>query len=102
FRSNNFAGAGLKAILNVYKKIDLRFENYLFFPYREIVSDPLDNKPAYGPPFSTWSFLSSASLVYSTFLGPVSLGIDFFDKSPDPFTINFNFGYIIFNKRAMP
>ena len=101
FRANNFGGAGLKAVLNVYKKIDFRVEGYIFQPYQEIIANPENNQPKYGPVLTGRAFIASTCFVYNTFLGPISLGVNYYDKAPDPFTFNFNFGYIIFNNRAM-
>jgi NTE family protein len=41
-------------------------------------------------------------MVYNSPLGPLSISVNYYDKMPDAFTVNFNFGYIIFNRRAMP
>jgi NTE family protein len=102
YRANNYGAAGLKAILRVYKNIDIRLEGYIFQPYQEIINDPVANTSAYGPPFSTRSYLFSSAFIYNTFLGPVSLTVNYYDKTTDPFSVNFNFGYIIFNNRALP
>lgn len=102
FRANSYAAAGFKTILRVYKKIDLRLEGYIFQPYREIVADPVTQEASYGPILSSRSYLAAATLVYNTFLGPISLGINYYDKNPESFTLNFNIGYLIFNKRALP
>jgi len=102
FRATNYAGAGLKFVLRVYKKIEYRLEGYIFQPYREILENPVDFTAYYGPKFSDRSYMASTAMVYNSPLGPVSISVNYYNKMPDSFTINFNFGYIIFNKRAMP
>ncbi|MFZ4520606.1 MAG: patatin-like phospholipase family protein [Bacteroidales bacterium] len=102
FRSTNYAAAGLKMVLKVYKKVEYRLEGYVFQPYREILENPTDFTAYYGPKFSDRSYIASTSIVYHSPLGPISISLNYYDKMPDLFTINFNFGYIIFNKRAMP
>jgi NTE family protein len=102
FRAINYAAAGLKFVLRVYKKIEYRLEGYVFQPYREILENPSDFTAYYGPVFADRAYMASTSMVYSSPLGPISLSLNYYDKIPDMFTINFNFGYIIFNKRAMP
>jgi NTE family protein len=102
YRANNYVAAGLKTVLRIYRKIEFRIEGYIFQPYQEIVADPIDNSASYGPIFSTRSYLASTIFVYNTFLGPISLGVTYYDKTQDAFGINFNIGYIIFNKRALP
>jgi len=102
FRATNYAAVGLKMVLRVYKKVEYRLEGYLFQPYREILENPADLTAYFGPKFSDRSYMASTSLVYHSPIGPISVTANYFDKMPDPFTINFNFGYIICNKRAMP
>ena len=102
FRAQNYLAAGLKMVLRIYKKIEYRLEGYLFQPYQEILQNPDDFSAYYGPTFSNRSYMASTSMVYNSPLGPVSISLNYFDKTPDLFTINFNFGYILFNKRAIP
>jgi NTE family protein len=102
FRATNFAAGGIKMVLRVYKKVEYRLEGYLFQPYREILENPTDFTAYYGPEFSDRSYMASTAMVYNSPLGPISISVNYYDKMPDRYTINFNFGYIIFNKRAMP
>ena len=102
YRANNYAAAGIKTITKIYRKIDFRLEGYIFQPFKEIISNPDDNSATYGPPFSSRSYLASAAFVYNTFLGPISIGVNYYDKTMDSFTLNLNIGYIIFNSRALP
>jgi NTE family protein len=102
FRATNYAAAGLKIVLRVYKKIEYRAEGYLFQPYQEILQNPADYTAYYGRKFAERAYMASTSLVYHSLLGPISIGVNYYDKMQDPFTINFNFGYILFNRRAMP
>ncbi|MCX6306311.1 MAG: patatin-like phospholipase family protein [Bacteroidetes bacterium] len=102
FRATNYAAAGLKIVAQVYKKVEYRIEGYIFQPYREILENPIDFTAYFGPKFSNRSYMASTSLGYNSPLGPISISVNYYDRMPDQFTINFNFGYIIFNKRAMP
>jgi NTE family protein len=102
FRATNYAAAGLKTILKVFKKIDFRLEGYIFQPYQEILSNPEDQTAYFGPIFSDRSYLATAALVYNTFLGPLSIGVNYYDKTRNQFQFNLNFGYIIFNRKALP
>ncbi len=102
FRANNYAAGGLKVVWQIYKKIEYRLEGYLFQPYREILKNPVDFSAYYGPEFAVRSYMASTAVVYHSPLGPISVSVNYYDKMPDLFTINFNFGFIIFNRRAMP
>jgi len=101
FRANNYVAAGLKGVLRLYKKIEFRLEGYLFQPYESILENPDNQTAYYGKILSDRSLLYSAAIVYNMFLGPISVGVNYYDKSTNPYTINLNFGYIIFNKRAL-
>lgn len=102
FRAINYAGAGLKSVVNVYKKIDFRLEGYLFQPYQEIIENPDDQTAYFGPLMSDRAWLASAAIVYNSFLGPLSIDLNFYDKTRNPFQVNLNFGYIIFNPKSRP
>jgi len=102
YRSGIYGAVGFKGILRIFKKMDFRLEGYLFQPYQEVILDPVTQNVSFGPVLSNRSLLGSAVLVYNSFLGPLSAGVNFYDKQADSFTFNVNFGYILFNKRALP
>jgi NTE family protein len=102
FRATSFAGFGLKTVLRLYKKIEFRLEGYVFQPYQEILENPLDQTPMLGLVLSDRAWVGSAALVYNSFIGPISLGINYYDKLAVPVTININIGYILFNRKALP
>lgn len=102
FRAQSYAAAGLKIVLRVYKKIEYRLEGYIFQPYREILENQDDYTAYFGPLFGRRSYMASTALVYHSPIGPLSIVANYFDKFPETVTVNFNIGYLIFNKRAMP
>ncbi len=102
FRATNFAAAGLKIVLRLYKKIEYRLEGYLFQPYQQIKEHNGTNNPYFGDILADRALMASTMVVYNSPLGPLSFGVNYYDQQPDPFSLNFNFGYIIFNQRAMP
>jgi len=102
FRATTYAAGGLKMVVRVYKRVEYRLEGYIFQPYRKILENPVDLTAYYGPKFGDRSYMASTAIVYTSPLGPIGISVNYYDKMPDLFTINFNFGFIIFNKRAMP
>lgn len=102
FRASSYLAGGIKAILKIYKKLEFRAEGYIFQPYQQILQNSSDYTATHGPILSDRSYIAGATLVYHTFLGPLSAGVSFYDKLLDPFTFNLNFGYIIFNRSALP
>lgn len=101
FRAYSYAALGFKTIVKVYKKVEFRAEGYVFQPYQEILKDAETGKPVYGPVFGTRSYTVSGTFVYKSLLGPISLGFSYYDQLPEHFTIQFNFGYLLFNPRSM-
>jgi NTE family protein len=102
FRSANYAGAGLKVVIRIYKKVEFRAEGYIFQPYRDLIGGTGGEETLhYGPPLGDQCYLASGSFVYNTFLGPLSLGVNYYDKLRESWTVNLNFGYILFNRKAM-
>ncbi len=100
YRANTYAVVGIKNIINIYKKIHFRLEGYLFQPYQEILSDP-NLKGFYGKPFEERSILGYAALVYNSPICPISISLSYYQGKENPFSVMFNIGYLIFNKRAM-
>jgi NTE family protein len=100
YRANIYAAIGIKNILNIYKKIHFRFEAYLFQPYQEILRDA-NLKASYSKPFQYRSILGYAAFVYNSPICPISISISYYHQRSNPFSIMFNIGYIIFNKRAL-
>jgi NTE family protein len=97
YRAYNYGAVGMKFVLDIYRKVDVRLEGYLFQPYQEILSD--DNMEAvYGKEFAYRSVIASSSVVWHSPLGPLSLSVNYYDRNNDKFSFFFNFGYIIFNQ----
>ncbi|HQI70818.1 MAG TPA: patatin-like phospholipase family protein [Bacteroidales bacterium] len=99
-RANNFAAFGIKNIFNIYKKIHFRLEGYIFQPYQEIKRDENYNAH-YGKIFETRSFLAYGALVYNSPVCPISLSLSYYHKKENPFSLMFNIGYFLFNKRGL-
>jgi NTE family protein len=100
FRAYNYGVAGLKTVVQISRNFDLRFENYIFQPYRQIMQNE-HHIPHFGEKFSHRYWMSSGALVYHTFLGPVSFSVNYFENPEDKFFFALNIGYLIFNKRAL-
>jgi NTE family protein len=100
YRAHNYAALGLRNIFIIRRNLDFRLEAYAFSPYRAILQD--DNFLAYyGPAFSTLNLAGSAGLVFHTPVGPLSLSVNYFERSENPVSVLLNLGYIIFNSRSL-
>jgi NTE family protein len=100
FRAVNYGAFGLKHIISFRKNLDLRFEGYVFQPYRSIIRTE-NNTADFGPFLAPRSYIATTNLVYHSPLGPLSVSMNFYDRQPQPWSFLFHFGYILFNKRAL-
>lgn len=99
FRAHAYAAGGLQLVFSLNKNIDLRAEGYVFRPLQEIVSDE-ENRAMYMDDV-TEEFITSASMVYHSPLGPLSLSLNYFENKEDPWSFLLNFGYLIYNDSAL-
>lgn len=100
FRDFNFFAIGLKSIYKLTERIDVRLEGYYYQPIQSIKRAELD-KPKLSNYFESQYFILSAISVYNTPFGPLSLTVNYQQLSQPPVSISLNFGYILFNKRAI-
>lgn len=95
-RANNFATAGFSGIYSLGKNVDFRGDVFLFKPFGELKINELNQTTIdYS---SIQYFIGSSSIIYHTPLGPVSLSGNYYDYKEQPWSLVFNFGYMIFNK----
>lgn len=96
FRAHNYAAGGVIASVELVRNLDLRGEGHMFVPFGRFVADEND-QITYDYSYDQY-FISSASLIYETPIGPLSFGVNYYDRKDDPWSILFNFGYLIYNK----
>lgn len=99
FRSNRYLAIGLKNIFCFTRKINLQAEAYFFQPLREIRlrADMIDNSRERLP---NPSLMANMALIYNAAPGPISISISYFQHDIQPWAFMFNFGYILFNRKA--
>lgn len=100
FRSPAFAGIGLKNLFSLTSSLDYRLEAYTFRSIRDIYQLNTQ-KPEYGSYIGAQSYLLSSSLVLNTMFGPISLTGSYHDKLADHWSVMFNIGFLMYNRRAM-
>ncbi len=96
FRAFNYSAGGLMTVVEVTKNVDWRLEGYGFGAYSSIISDE-NNRALYR---GEWEplWMGSSSLVFHSPLGPVSISANYYDRKEKPWSVLFNFGYIVFNR----
>ena len=100
FHSHNYAGVGLKTIVQLKNNIEFRMEGFVMQPYKKFLSTG-DNQAIYGPAFSRRIYCASVGPVFHSPLGPIGLFVNYFEGRTQSFSILFHFGYFIFNKSAV-
>ena len=100
FRAFSYAAGGIKLIFTLVSNFDLRIESYIFQPYQSF-NMKNDFSTDLSKAFSKRYYLNAAALVYNSPFGPVSLTLSHYDRSEDEFSLIFNIGYIIFNKKGI-
>lgn len=98
YRAHNYAGIGLINIIPIIKNFDLRVSAFALQPYRYIKQDIETHTAYYGKELSDRAYIGSASFIYYTPIGPISLSFNYFDRTHDRFSVMLNFGYLIFNE----
>lgn len=99
YRANSYLALGLKPIWIISDVFHWRNEIYIFSPVKPFEINPIDNSAYYGEKWSQRRFLFSSSIVAHTFFGPVSLGLNYYEKEGRKFYFVFNLGYIFFNPK---
>jgi NTE family protein len=97
YRAPSWGAAGIKAIVKIVRDVELRNEVYYYQPYQSIEYNNTTHLAEYKRPFEGHSYISSAKLVWNAFLGPISIGLDYYSNSTDKLMFTVNLGYIFFN-----
>lgn len=100
FHANKYLASGLKGILKISDQLHFRTEVYGFAPINEI-SEGNNFMAVYNEQnFPSLNFMGTSAFVYQTAIGPVSLSLNYYDKSQTRFFAMLNFGYILFNRKG--
>ena len=100
-RSNNFVALGIKPILVLKNNLQWRNELFGYSPIFSIRNNQFNQPTRLNQMFLAQNFVGKSSLVYTSPFGPISLSLIYLQPEPEPFFIQFNFGYIIHNKRVL-
>ncbi len=100
YRSPQYLGIGINAILSPRKDLDLRFDGYFYQPFVTLQQNS-DGTFGYSKPFKGETYMASASVIYHSFAGPLRATVNYFPKQETPFSFQLSFGYVLFNERAI-
>lgn len=100
YRAFQYVAGGIKAIATPYKNFDIRLEAYMYQPIYSILKKT-DNTPELSTPLLYRHVLGMGALVYHSPIGPLSVGVNYYDKNDNSFSFFFHFGYTIYNKKSI-
>ncbi|MDP1799851.1 MAG: patatin, partial [Bacteroidota bacterium] len=100
YRAHKYLAGGLKIVGTPVKNLDLRAEAYLFQPIESILKTS-DGGSKYSTPFLYRYFSGLAAAVYNSPIGPISVGVNYYDQNDNSFSFFFHIGYIIFNRKSI-
>lgn len=100
YRAHKYLAGGLKAIATPIKNIDIRAEAYIFQPVESILKTS-DGGSKYSSPFLYRHFSGLTALVFNSPIGPISVGVNYYDEKDNSFSFFFHVGYIIFNRKSI-
>ena len=100
YRSPQYAAAGLNLIFTIKKKIDIRFDTYLYQPLIQINELP-DGSQEFSELFQGRTIMASSSIIYNSYIGPLRFTVNYFPKQTNPVALQLSLGYVIFNDRAI-
>ncbi|MBX2841503.1 MAG: patatin-like phospholipase family protein [Flammeovirgaceae bacterium] len=100
FRGYTYGAAGLISIIPLFRNIEMRLEGYGFASKNRIIEGENQNPVTVG----NWENVhgtASTSIIFNSILGPLSASLNYYDDPNYPFGFLVNFGFILFNKKAM-
>jgi NTE family protein len=100
FRAYSYFAGGLRNVIRLRSKIDLRLEGYLFQPVNNIIESPIQ-RPSFGRDFPSPYKVGSIGVVYHSPIGPVSTSLNYYDDLRKQLGFLFHVGYLIFNPRSL-
>lgn len=100
YRAPQHLGFGSNLIFTLRTNLDFRLDAYYYQPFKQLVIFD-DGTFGYSKLFKGDSYLFSASVIYSSPIGPMRLTTNYFPKQADPLVFQLSYGFLIFNERAI-
>ena len=101
YRSPQHIGAGLNVIFSIKKKVDFRIDGFYYQPFVNLTKNEETGEFGYSKPFKGNEFLTSTSLIYHSYFGPLRATLNYFPQQTTPLSFQISFGYVLFNERAI-
>lgn len=99
YRAPQYIGGGMNVIFTIFRNIDLRFDGYIYQPFKQLVIYD-DGTFGYSKLFKGETQVAAVSAIYHSPVGPVRLSLNYFPEQDIPLSFQISYGYTIFNERA--
>jgi len=99
-RSDKYVAFGLLPNIRLYKETFIRGEIYSYQPIKELL---LSSKPEeiYSSAIKSIKYFGSVALIVHTKVGPLSFSVNYYPEELKEYYFIFNYGFILFNKKAL-
>jgi NTE family protein len=100
FRSFNYVAGGIRNVFSLKKRIDFRLEGYLFKPI-ESIKEGFEQQATRDSDLKSLFFAGTATFVHHSPIGPISVGVNYYDDEEDQFGALIHVGFLLFNKHPL-
>lgn len=100
FRSFNFAAAGMRNVISLKRKLDLRLEGYVFKPF-DFLEENINQETVVVNDFRKFFVAATSTLVYHSPIGPVSVALNYYDDDRNNFGALVHVGFLLFDRHPL-
>ncbi len=104
YRANNFFAIGVKPIITITERFNIRSEFYFYMPFQKILKEEFTENvytPQYSEKFTYYYLMASTALIYNTRFGPLGLSVNYMDDNNVKWYFMFHLGFMLFNKKGL-
>jgi NTE family protein len=95
YRANTYLALGIKPIIKLGKSVSLQSDMYIFQAYERLLPDMTYER------LPKSLLMGSVAAVWQSPIGPLSVSLNYYEKNYSKLYFLVNFGYIIFNRKAI-
>lgn len=100
FRSFNYLAGGVRNIISLNSRFDLRFETYLLKPF-DYLTQGNNQEIEIQNDLTKMFFAGAATTVYHSPIGPVGLSFNYYDDPENQFGLLLHAGFLLFQKHSL-
>ncbi len=101
YRADLYGALGIMPIIRISSKIGIHTGVYVFQPYEKVEKIDESDETKYASAFANRAWMGMGALVWQSPIGPLSLSANWYEKNDPHWYFQLNFGFLLFNKRAL-